>query len=577
MKKILSVLVLSLLFLPSYNFFIHAQEDPSSTTTEQIDSMNVKAQINSDASVLVNEEINYDFGDQEKHGIFRIIPLGFVGKGEPGHITISVTGVTDESGNNYPYQITSKNPINIKVGDPDNTITGKHTYNISYVLKKSIGYFDNYDEWYWNLTGNNWEIPIENVSAVVILPADINKNDIKLKEYCGTNGEKKSCGVLSVIDGKNIAYNINAGTILNPGEGVTIAVGFPKNIVKSPTKLDFVLNWIMQYWFFPIPFGLIFLAFRKRITYFFHRRAFYKKNTMMAEYDAGEFSPMETAGIIYGTIEGKDLSATIINLAIGGYLIIEKVDDESLFKKTDKDIAGLGVNEKKILEGIDGKKESDLNESFYPTANEVIVNELESLNARKYLDKSFLGGKANGRGIWIILPLFLALNPGAFVWVLLGYSWGFIFSMFCILVAVVNIIFRPRPNRLTDKGFEAERKLLGLKEYIAMAEEDRIKFHDAPEKNPATFEKLLPYAMVFGLEKEWAKKFENIYTTPPSWYHDSHMTAFSVMAFSTGMHDFSKSTGGAMTSMPQSSSISGGSSGGGSSGGGGGGGGGGSW
>lgn len=602
MKKLLSVAVLFILCFFSFNFFISAQEIKDSELSElldayeenflseQIDSMNIKAQINSDASVSVTEEINYDFGSEDRHGIFRTIPLGFVPRIEPGHITINVTGVVDEVGNKYLYEITSKNPINIKVGDPNNTVTGKHTYKISYDLKRSIGYFDNYDEWYWNLTGNDWPVQIDKVTAIIILPKEVKFEDLKLKDYCGYEGENKSCGKFSQIDGKTISYVMNSNSILNSyddfnsEEGVTIAIGFPKNIVQQPTKMDYLLYWIIQYWFYPVPFLLVILALRKRLAYYWRRRSFYKKNTMVAEYDAGEFSPMETAGIVYGDINGKDLSAAIINLAIKGYLIIKKVDNESLFEKTKKDTSSLEKNEKILLENIESKKESDLSNSFYTTADEIISNELESLNTRKYINYSILKnvkmGKANQSRIFYgCLPLLLAIFPGIIIWILLSNSLGFIFSGFLILSGVLNLIIKPRFNRLTNKGFESERKLLGLREYIDIAEDERIKFHNAPDKNPKTFEKLLPYAIVFGLEKKWAKQFENIYITPPSWYQDSNMATFSVMAFSSGMHGFSKSAGRAMTSKPHSSSgsSSGGSSGGGSSGGGGGGGGGGSW
>ena len=140
-------------------------------------------------------------------------------------------------------------------------------------------------------------------------------------------------------------------------------IGFPKNIVQQPTQADYRKYFIKLYWYYPIPLLFIIFAFSRSFFYYLRRRRFYKKNTMVAEYDAGEFSPMETAGIVYGNVRGKDLSATIINLAIGGYLTIEKVDDESLFKKTDKDTTNLDEKEKKLLEGIAGKKESDLEES----------------------------------------------------------------------------------------------------------------------------------------------------------------------------------------------------------------------
>ena len=111
---------------------------------------------------------------------------------------------------------------------------------------------------------------------------------------------------------------------------------------------------------------------------------------------------------------------------------------------------------------------------------------------------------------------------------------------------------------------------MGLKDYINVAEKDRIAFHNAPEKNPELFEKLLPFAMALGVEKKWAEQFEGIYTQEPNWYHGGIYGAhFSATSFGSSLSNFSTSSGSTL-----SSSSSGG---GGGVGGGGGGGGGGSW
>ena len=129
-------------------------------------------------------------------------------------------------------------------------------------------------------------------------------------------------------------------------------------------------------------------------------------------------------------------------------------------------------------------------------------------------------------------------------------------------------------SKRTLKGVKARNYILGLKEYIKVAEKERIKFHNAPEKNPQTFEKFLPYAMVFGLEKEWAKQFEGIYMEQPSWYSGADLATFSAVSFVNELSSFGSV---ANTSFAQNSGSSSGFSSGGFSGGGFGGGGGGSW
>ena len=138
---------------------------------------------------------------------------------------------------------------------------------------------------------------------------------------------------------------------------------------------------------------------------------------------------------------------------------------------------------------------------------------------------------------------------------------------------IIIILFGFFMTKRTIKGVKTKNYILGLKEYIRVAEKERIKFHNAPEKNPQTFEKFLPYAMVFKLEKQWAKQFENIYLEQPVWYSGTDLATFSAIGFVNELSNFGSE---ARASFAQNSGGSSGFSGG-SSGGGFGGGGGGSW
>ena len=131
---------------------------------------------------------------------------------------------------------------------------------------------------------------------------------------------------------------------------------------------------------------------------------------------------------------------------------------------------------------------------------------------------------------------------------------------------------------MSKRGVLAKENILGLREYIRVAEADRIKFHDAPEKNPQLFEKLLPYAMVFKLENKWAEEFKDIYINPPDWYSSPTGSSFNSMLFVSSLNSFTSSANSAIISASRGAAGGGsGFGGGGFSGGGGGGGGGGSW
>lgn len=137
-------------------------------------------------------------------------------------------------------------------------------------------------------------------------------------------------------------------------------------------------------------------------------------------------------------------------------------------------------------------------------------------------------------------------------------------------------------SRRTYKGVLAYEHILGFKEFLSVTERERLKFHQAPEKKPQLFEKYLPYAMVLGVENEWAKQFEEIYKQKPDWYESYDSRPLAAYAFVSGLNSLSSKSASIFTSTPASKTSSGsfgasGFGGGGFSGGGGGGGGGGSW
>jgi uncharacterized membrane protein YgcG len=563
------------------------------TTNERVDHMNIHATINPDASVSVVETINYDFAETNKHGIYRTIPLGFTAKGQFDHTTIQIEDVVDELGNSYTYSVTSKDPFNVRIGDADEYVTGKHVYKISYTIKRSIGYFDNYDEWYWNLTGDAWEVPIHSVTATIVLPDSVDQVQIKTSDYCGTKGATGKCGSFT-IKGNTINYQMDSDYYIESGSQVTIGVGFPKGLVLVPTKMDLFLAKFQKIWYIPIPFIIAFLWFRKKLKYLWKRHKYFRKNPLITQYDAREFSPLEAGILINKKLSNKDVSASIVLLAINRFIKIENRDGEFCFTRTQKVVGEITKSEESILDAIVGKCESEFSLDEQSKFYSAISFANSRLIARDYLESknttggvSMLAGQNVKHTMSFILPLFFAVNPGIFIWFLAGVWAGFIFSGSMVLVAIIGPLLKKTSIFFTEKGFEAELYLRGLKKYIEVAEKDRIEFANAPTKTPELFEKLLPYAMVFGLEEKWAKEFEGLYTKNPEWYSGGSTGAFSTIAFVGGMASIQSSVQSSLQSAivssigssPRSSwsSSSGGSSGGGSSGGGGGGGGGGSW
>ncbi|HJS73581.1 MAG TPA: DUF2207 domain-containing protein, partial [Vicinamibacteria bacterium] len=185
---------LSLLFA---GFLLAAAGVPAS----QIDEFDVQIVLERDGTFVVTETLRVDFGAQQKHGIFRTIPVSYArsetvaGLPIPARYTIRlrVLGVTGGAGEplrfvHYPED----RSVLIRIGDPDRTVTGKNTYVVTYRVQRAINRFDAHDELYWNVTGTEWDWPILRTSVRVHLPAEVRAEDLRHKTFTGVSGSPTS-------------------------------------------------------------------------------------------------------------------------------------------------------------------------------------------------------------------------------------------------------------------------------------------------------------------------------------------------------------------------------------------------
>ncbi|MBN1325860.1 DUF2207 domain-containing protein [Candidatus Falkowbacteria bacterium] len=540
---------------------------------EQIDNFDVTIKINQDASINVSEKIDYNFGDLERHGIYRFIPIKYKARGGNFKLRISDISVVDENDMPYNAEITYPgNNVNIKIGDANILITGKKTYIIRYKIKRAINYFDNHDELYWNITGNEWQIPILNSSANIILPSDIDYTKLQKACYSGSYGSATNCTSSEFIFAENalvLGAHFKQG-LLNSYEGLTIVLGWPKGIVYQPAIWEIILDTIRDNWVLFLPLITLLALFIRWNT---HGRDPLGRGVIIPEFDTPDnMTPAESGTILDQKAENKDISAELIYLATKGFLKITKKEGDYILDKL-KPTEELTDNfDKELFTAIFGSKSqinlSDLEENFYKDLARLKNMLYENLTARKYFksNPNIIRGAYIGVGIAIACIGF----------VLGGIFGGLgIFSLVLsgILIAFFGIFMPAR----TKEGVLAKEHILGLKMYLNVAEKARIEFHNAPAKNPETFEKYLPFAMVLGVEKAWAKQFEDIYNTKPDWYNDPSTSSFNSMALVNNLNTFSAEARSTLSSAPASASSGSSGFGGGGSGGGGGGGGGGSW
>jgi len=573
-KWFIAIISFLLFFVLSGAFHVHATSvdytEDYSNNYERLDSFHSDIYVHEDSTVKVVETIVYDTGGEQHHGIYRILPLvSATGR----TMYISDISIVDENNNNYQYtqkKNTWGNKITWTIGDPDATFSGKKTYIITYTLQNALSRLKDIDEINWDVTGNGWPFPIDLISATIYLPQSI--TPLQSACYEGVFGEKDNyCNVM----GGTGSVSFSSKGQLGLDEGMTVATGFSKGLITYQTRLDELKDTVKNLWYIPaifiVTFLLTFLLLRKKIKAYFKRKQYYKNNTVVAEYEIDNFNPIDVAIITKGYVDGKGISAYIVWLAIQGYIKIIENEGEFSFEK----VQGSDPQNQldiDVIDDIAGKSENAFTPLDYVIFKKSVNEMAKSLITRDYIDinENYVF-QINNLVVRIILPIFLAINPGVFIF-LLSAQVGIIWSGSCLLIGLISFIFSGKNGVLTDKGLELERKFFGVKEYISVAEKDRIEFHNAPAKTPILFEKLLPFAMIFGLEKKWSKEFEDMYRDygNPSWY--SGASAFSTVSFVSNMSSVTSSIN---SSAPSSSS--GGSGGGGSSGGGGGGGGGGSW
>jgi len=540
--------------------------------------------IQSDGRVLVNETIAVDFGSLEKHGIFREIPVRYDWPADPKKIRVyelQVLSVTNAQGRAWRYETGSNGAnVELKIGDPDVTISGKQTYRISYVLRGAINGFSDHDELFWNVTGSEWPVPILSSSATVHAPAPLTQTAC----YLGQVGSRTGCSIAST--GPQTTQFVT-GRTLSPGEQLTIVGALRKGVVPDPRPIlqDRPREFAQYFDASPIWLGLAALVGVLGLALVFWRwytagRDDPDRVTVVPEYEPPEkMRPAQIGLIVDERADTLDVTASIVDLAVRGYLTITEIPKEGLFgsrdwslKRTDKDAADLLQYERTILTGLfatgDEVKLSALRRHFYTTLSLAERELYTDAVARGW----FPADPARVRMTYAIAGVAFIILAGAITFLLGAAVGGGLVGIASGVPAIALIAVSPVMPRKSKDGAELARRSQGFRMYMEVAEKDRQKFAEKEH----LFTDYLPYAIVFGCVDQWAKAFEGIdlKQVTSSWYSGSSLNAFTASGLSRDLSSFSDQVSTAIASTPGGSGSSGF---GGGAGGGGGGGGGGSW
>ena len=544
-----------------------------------IRGFDVEIIVRRDGTVHVTERITVYF-QGEWNGLYRTIPISYDWSGFNYSLLLDLERATDENGNALEVESErADGRRKFKIWVP-NAHDATHVVTLEYTVRNALRFFDEHDELFWNVTGTDWDVPVGNASATVVLPPNV--TNVRASAFTGGYGATEQNAAIEQV-ANSVAVRTTAP--LDFREGLTVVVGWDPGVVHRPTQAQIALAFFLANSVLLIPFfaGLGMWRWWRR-----HGRD-PAALSIVPQYEPPEgLTPGELGVLLDNSADMRDVTATLVHLAVRGYLTITEEEKSSLlglvksrdyiFESTQPPASWLELkpHERALLEGLfdQGKRKlmllSELENSFYkelPAIKTSLIDSLvdrgfctrrpDSIIARYVTFALFAGGIVGiGSAIWLE-----QLGAGTLPGVVAG-----------ILTAVVLGAFGLLMPARTVRGARVRENALGFSEFLERVEKDRF---DRVIKTPAMFEAFLPYAMAFGVENNWARAFDGIYREPPSWYHGPRRDGFMVRGFVGDLSTMATRTSTAMASAPRSSSSSSGFGGGGFSGGGFGGGGGG--
>jgi hypothetical protein len=544
----------------------------------EIERFDARITVNADGTIDVLESLRAKFTGSW-NGIYRKVPVEYrTAQGFKWTVRLDLVSATDGEGQALRTETSREGHfVQYKMWIPG-AVDAVKSVVLRYRVHNALRFFEDHDELYWNVTGDEWDVALGDVSAAIELPAGA--TGVRATAFNGIYGSTSRDAAATV---EGTVVRITMPRKLEFREGLTAVVGWDKGLVPEPTRADKVAGFLGANWplALPIPvlLGMLFLWTR--------RGRDPRRLPISVQYEPPPgLTPAEAGTLTDESADMRDITATIVDLAVRGHLRIEEreesklfglvKDREFVFRRTEPEQPAppLKSYESAVLEGIfkDGAREvelSDLKNEFYKNLGNIksgIMDRLvqQGLYARR---------PDHVRGRWIglggALAFIIAMGGGALASEI-GLAPVSVVVAGIAIGLIVVIIGYHMPAR-TVAGARTLEKVLGFAEFLERVDKERF---ETVVKTPEMFERYLPYAMAFGVEKKWAAAFKDIYLEPPTWYAGSSMQGFNASLFSTRLSAMSTQAGSTMSSSPRSSSgsgFSGGSSGGGGGGGGGGG------
>jgi uncharacterized membrane protein YgcG len=552
---------------------------------ERITGYHSEIQIRQDGSLDVTEKISVRAeGNQIRRGIYRDFPTRYRDRfGNRVRVALEVIGVERDGVMEPWFTERMSNGVRINTGNDDFLpVPADYTYTIRYRTTRQLGFFDEFDELYWNAIGTGWIFPIETGSVEVRLPSPVPTQQLRVEAYTGPQGAKGSAYTADTPAPGTARYRLTQP--LGPYEGFTIVLSFPKGIVHEPTDSE------RAGWFFRDNRGVFTAVAGFLLLLLYAIRKWREmgrdpaKGIIIARYEPRE--GQTPAGLRYMMRMGYDtrcFTADVLALAVGGHLRIDKEDkflkDEwSLERDGSMDARDPSPAQKKLLSGLFAGGASRI---VLKNTNAGVISKARQSH-QKALDEELHPRYFRRNTKQMLIALLIAIVTIA---VSLMISGGFgIPAIFVIGVLMLLTVatFGWLVRAPTKEGRELLDEIEGLKLYMKVAERQELqslKSHDEPVLDAKRYEAMLPFAVALDVEDAWTGKFTSAVGAAAATEATRNMHWYTGRGGFSSLGDFTSSMSSGLNSTISSASSppgsSSGSGGGGSSGGGGGGGGGG--
>lgn len=572
-------------------------------------------QVAEDGTAKISLDFDFDFGAEEGHGPYLVLPSRQAIPGDSEHwrsFPIELGPVTSSTGAPTDVDTETKNGLlAVKIGDENKEVSGLQSYHVEYTIRGLINprAEGGLDELNWNVI-SNWEVPLRNVSIIVNGPADISA----VKCFTGQAGSQQQCQA----SGSGVGSQFTVPEVPE-GQGMTIVAGWPGGtFVGAEPILTKRHNLGNTFTANPITVGggvLIAALGTGGLAAIARRRGRDERFTGLtpglapaagadgaATTVGGSSGPVavrftppddarpgEVGTLIDEKAQQRDVTATVIDLAVRGHLRIAEVEPAAGSKLPggkDWELTRLGGSDQ--LRGYESAALNGLFDKGNPLRMTEAMTGLTAaaVPAKLLTDVTddrgwFKANPGTVRGLWIMAGCGIVVL-GAIATAVLAATigWGII-GLGIILLGVITFVFSGRMPARTATGTAMLDQAKGFRLYLETAEADQLKFEEGED----LFSRYLPYAIVFGVADRWAKIFADLaargHDVPqPDWYVGPYVGAaafYGSGGFSSSLDAFSSASSAAMTAASSGSGGGSGFGGGGSVGGGVGGGGGGGW